>query len=88
MWVIEKGDLYDHLRKMMLEELERRHYAQSSADAYIHALKEFAKYYDRPPDQLGPKKSASFSFIWCVISVPQFSNRLRYEFIAWQSLLM
>jgi integrase/recombinase XerD len=49
-----------HLRKMMLEELQRRNYAQSSADAYIHALKEFAKYYHRPPDQLGPKEISQF----------------------------
>jgi site-specific recombinase XerD len=49
-----------HLRKMMLEELQRRNYAQSSADAYVHALKEFAKYYHRPPDQLGPKEISQF----------------------------
>ena len=34
--------------------------AHSSADAYIHALKEFAKYYHRPPDQLGPKEISQF----------------------------
>lgn len=49
-----------HLRKMMLEELQRRNYAQSTADAYIHALKEFAKYHHRPPDQLGPKQISQF----------------------------
>jgi len=36
---------------MMLDELQRRNYAQSTAEAYIHALKEFAAYYHRPPDQ-------------------------------------
>jgi integrase/recombinase XerD len=45
-----------HLRKMLLDELQRRNYAQSTAYAYIHALKEFAEYYHRPPDQLGPKE--------------------------------
>ena len=49
-----------HLRKMMLEELQRRNYAQSTAEAYIHALKEFAAYYHRPPDQLGPKEISQF----------------------------
>jgi site-specific recombinase XerD len=45
---------------MMLEELQRRNYAQSTAEAYIHALKEFAGYYHRPPDQLGPKQISGF----------------------------
>ena len=53
-----------HLRKMMLDELQRRNYAQSTADAYIRALRDFAAYYHLPPDQLGPKEitqlSASF----------------------------
>jgi site-specific recombinase XerD len=45
---------------MMLEELQRRNYAKSTAEAYIHALKEFAAYYHRPPDQLGPKEIGHF----------------------------
>jgi len=48
------------LRKAMLEELQRRNYAQSTAEAYIRALKEFAAYYHRPPDQLGPKEISQF----------------------------
>ena len=43
------------LRKMMLEELQRRNYAQTTAEAYIHALQDFAQYFHRPPDQLGPE---------------------------------
>jgi integrase/recombinase XerD len=39
-----------HLRKMLLDELQRRNYAQSTEEAYIHALKNFAAYYHRPPD--------------------------------------
>lgn len=49
-----------HLRKLMLDELQRRNYSQSTAEAYIHALKEFAGYYHRPPDQLGPKHISQF----------------------------
>jgi len=45
---------------MMLEELQRRNYAQSTAEAYIHALKEFTAYYHRPPDQLGSKEVSQF----------------------------
>jgi len=48
------------LRKLMLDELERRNYAKGTADAYIHALKEFAAYFRRPPDQLGPKEVSQF----------------------------
>ena len=49
-----------HLRQMMLEELQRRNYAQSTAEAYVHALKEFAAYYHRPPDRLGPNQISQF----------------------------
>ena len=49
-----------HLRKMMLEELQRRNYAQSTVEAYTHALREFAAYFKRPPDQLGPEHIRQF----------------------------
>jgi integrase/recombinase XerD len=48
------------LRKMMLEELQRRNYAQSTVEAYISALREFARYFNRPPDQLGPDHIRQF----------------------------
>jgi site-specific recombinase XerD len=38
----------------MLEELERRNYAASTTHAYLRAVDEFARYFNRPPDQLGP----------------------------------
>ena len=41
-----------HLRKLMLEELERRNYAETTKECYIHAVEEFAHYFHRPPDQL------------------------------------
>jgi site-specific recombinase XerD len=43
-----------HLRKMMLEELERRNYSHSTVYAYIRTIKDLARYFKRPPDQLGP----------------------------------
>jgi len=49
-----------HLRKMMLEELQRRNYAQSTVEAYIYALREFANYFHRPPDELGPEHIRQF----------------------------
>jgi site-specific recombinase XerD len=39
---------------MMLEELERRNYATSTIRAYLRAVDEFARYFNRRPDQLGP----------------------------------
>ena len=43
-----------HLKKLMLEELERRNYAPSTIRAYLRAVDEYARYFNRPPDQLGP----------------------------------
>lgn len=45
-----------HLRKMMLEELERRNYTQSTTRAYLRTMEDFALYFKRPPDQLGPEQ--------------------------------
>jgi len=44
-----------HLRKMMLEELKRRNYAQSTIDCYIQTIEDFARHFHRPPDQLTPE---------------------------------
>ncbi len=44
-----------HLRKMMLEELQRRNYSQTTVNNYIRAVKAFAEYFHQPPDQLGPE---------------------------------
>jgi len=42
------------LRKLMLDELQRRNYAQSTVRSYVRAIDEFATYFHRPPDQIGP----------------------------------
>src|ERR1700724_740100 len=44
-----------HLRKMMLEKLERRNYAQTTIDCYIQTIEDFARHFRRPPDQLTPE---------------------------------
>ena len=41
------------LRKMMLDELERRNYSQTTRRAYLLGVEQFAKHFQRPPDQLG-----------------------------------
>jgi integrase/recombinase XerD len=43
-----------HLRKMMLEELERRNYSESTKRAYVQTIEDLARYFKRPPDQLEP----------------------------------
>jgi len=41
------------LRKRVLDELERRNYSQATARAYVGAIRRFAEYFHRSPDQLG-----------------------------------
>ncbi len=59
-----------HLRKMMLEELQRRNYAQSTVRAYIKIIERFAKHFGRSPEKLGPNHireyqvTCSRSAIW------------------------
>lgn len=49
-----------HLRKIMLEELERRNFAETTKECYLRAVEEFAQYFKRPPDQLGPEHIREF----------------------------
>ena len=44
------------LRQTMLEELQRRHYSDRTAKTYIRIVRDFAAYFRRPPDQLGPEQ--------------------------------
>jgi len=49
-----------HLRKLMIEELDRRNYAETTKECYIHAVEDFARYFNRAPDQLGPEHIRQF----------------------------
>ena len=42
-----------HLRRIMLEELQRRNYADSTARYYLRAVEEFARHFGKSPDKLG-----------------------------------
>jgi len=44
-----------HLRKMMLEELQRRNYSQHTTRYYIRTVEDFARRFNLPPDRLGPR---------------------------------
>lgn len=43
------------LRKLMLDELQRRNYAQNTVRSYIKAVEGFAQYFGKPPERLGPE---------------------------------
>lgn len=42
-----------HLRKAMLEELQRRNLSQITTRIYLRSVEEFAQYFKTPPDRLG-----------------------------------
>jgi integrase/recombinase XerD len=44
-----------HLRRMMLEELQPRNYAQSTVKGYLRIVQDFAQHFHRPPDKLWPE---------------------------------
>ena len=48
------------LRKMMLEELQRRNYSAITTRNYLRVVTEFAKYFGKPPDKLGPNELRTY----------------------------
>ena len=68
------------LRQTMLEELQRRHYSDRTAKTYIRIVLDFAAYFRRPPDQLGPEQIAcsaplfasASSASWLTVAGPAF----------------
>src|ERR1700730_15497972 len=45
---------------MMLEELQRRNYSQSTVTSYVKIVAAFAKHFDHPPDQMGPEQIRAY----------------------------
>lgn len=43
------------LRKMTLDEIQRRNYAQSTVRTYVTAIEDFARYFGKSPERLGPE---------------------------------
>jgi integrase/recombinase XerD len=41
------------LRKMMLDELQRRNFSEDTIRHYIRTVEDFARHFNRPPDRLG-----------------------------------
>src|SRR6201993_3409700 len=50
-----KEVLMTRLRKMMLEELERRNYSEATTRCYIRTVEDFSKRFKRSPDGLDPE---------------------------------
>ena len=76
-----------HLRKAMLEELQRRNLSQITARVYLRAVEEFSQYYNVPPDQLGPEHIRKYQAHLFTdrklgaISVSQQLSALRFFFL-------
>ena len=48
------------LRKMMLEELQRRNYSEITTRKYLQYVTSFARHFGKSPDQLGPNELRSY----------------------------
>lgn len=48
------------LRKMMLEELQRRNYSKTTVNAYLKMVASFANHFHCSPDQLGPEEIRAY----------------------------
>jgi integrase/recombinase XerD len=48
------------LRKLMLEELQRRNYSQTTVKGYLKIVEAFANYFHRSPEQLGPEQIRAY----------------------------
>jgi integrase/recombinase XerD len=76
-----------HLRRAMLEELQRRNLSQITTRIYLRAVEEFAQYFKTPPDRLGPKHVRKYQAHLFTdrkldaISVAQQLSALRFFFL-------
>ena len=76
-----------HLRKMMLEELQRRHYSQHTARAYVRIIYDFAQHFHSSPNQLGPEQIRQYQAHLfhtkklAPATVSQYASALRFFFV-------
>jgi len=56
---------------MMLEELQRRNYSEITTRNYLRVVSEFAKYFAKSPDKLGPNELRTYqAWYWSVLQAP------------------
>src|SRR3954451_17089536 len=73
---------------MMLEELERRNYSRSTVRTYVKTIADLARYFKRPPDQLGPDQLRQYqAYLFrerklAANTVSQRTAALRFFFVA------
>jgi site-specific recombinase XerD len=72
---------------MMLEELQRRNYSESTGRAYVRVIRDFAAYFHKAPDKLGPEHVRQFqAYLFRERklepnTVVQYSAGLRFFFV-------
>jgi integrase/recombinase XerD len=49
------------LRKLMLDEIQRRNYSESTTRAYVRIIEDVARYFHRSPDQLGTEQIREYT---------------------------
>jgi site-specific recombinase XerD len=75
------------LRQKMLEELQRRNYSHRTAKTYLRIVRDFAKYFHRSPDKLGPEQIRQYqAYLFqtrklTAATVAQHACALRFFFI-------
>jgi integrase/recombinase XerD len=75
------------LRKKMLEELQRRNYSHRTATTYVRIVHEFAEYFHRSPDKLGPEQIRQYQAHLfqtkklAPATVSQYVSALRFLFV-------
>ena len=75
------------LRKMMLDELERRNYSQGTRRCYLRVIERFARHFRRRPDQLTPEHVRQYlaqlfrDHKLSTSSVTQHNAALRFFFV-------
>ena len=75
------------LRKMMLEELERRHYSHRTAKTYTRIVCDFAQHFHCAPNQLGPEQIRQYQAHLFQVkrlapaTVSQYASALRFFFL-------
>ena len=74
------------LRKKMLEELRRRNYSHRTARTYVR-VRDFAEYFQQPPDKLGPEQIQQYQAHLfqakklAPATVSQYVSALRFLFL-------